>query len=524
MTAEPRNDAISEPPSAREIEVRLLAYRKAFAELMHSDALRGGDVVEALRLVTEVAAHILRVERASVWLFTRDREALQCKVLYEHTAKRHSEGLELPAARYPSYFAALWEERCIAAHDARTDPRTREFSESYLTSLGIHSMLDAPVFVRGQMVGVVCHEHVGGKRHWDAWEEIVAGSIADFVALALESAQRNVDEQKLTMYTQHLESLVAERTLDLTRLNHELVTESAAREAIQARLRTSEQNLRTLFEISPVVIVLSRLSDQSVLLSNRRASELFEVPLEEATGKKVLDFYVDPEDRARFAEQIKRWGTVDGFESRLRTASGRVFPALLSGQLLQFEGEAALLVSAVDMTQQKKVEAQLRELATLDALTGCFNRRHFLELGSTEVERAARYSRPVSVAMMDADHFKNINDCFGHAEGDRALRAIAEACRRTMRKSDVFGRFGGEEFIVLFVETELEPARLATERMLAEVAALTLEHEGVPIPLTLSAGVAERRDNETLEALIKRADDALYLAKKEGRNRVVSAM
>src|SRR6185503_1240880 len=106
----------------------------------------------------------------------------------------------------PRYFAALAEERSIAVADAVIDPRTSEFADTYLGKHGISAMLDAPVFVRGQMVGVVCHEHVGGLRAWQPWEELVAGSIADFVALALEAAERNLAQQQL-------EGQVRERTL-----------------------------------------------------------------------------------------------------------------------------------------------------------------------------------------------------------------------------------------------------------------------------------------------------------------------
>jgi GAF domain-containing protein len=209
-----------------DVGIALTAHRKALAGLMHSDALKRGDVAEALQLVTEVAAELLHVERASVWLFPGDRSSLECKNLYERTPRRHTAGAALPADRYPAYFAALNEERSIAAHEALTDPRTCEFATDYLAPNRISSMLDAPVFVRGTMAGVVCHEHVGGARRWRGWEELVAGSIADFVALALESARRSTDEQRLT-------ALVAARTA-------ELVREIAARVRFEGLLRASE--------------------------------------------------------------------------------------------------------------------------------------------------------------------------------------------------------------------------------------------------------------------------------------------
>src|ERR1700742_3115771 len=205
-----------EPPSTRQVEDILHPHRRALAMLMRSDALRRGDVGAALQLVNEVASQVLRVERASVWRFDTDRRALTCWYLFESAPKRHTAGGTLEARQFPRYFAALAEERTIAAVDAFGDPRTREFTESYLAPHGIGAMLDAPIFVRGEMVGVVCHEHVGGARRWHAWEELVAGSIADFVALSLEGAERNVAEKELELYHQKLASLVETRTAELT--------------------------------------------------------------------------------------------------------------------------------------------------------------------------------------------------------------------------------------------------------------------------------------------------------------------
>jgi diguanylate cyclase (GGDEF)-like protein/PAS domain S-box-containing protein len=503
-----------DPPSTRRVEDLLYPHRKALAELMHSEALKRGDVGAALQMVTEIAAQLLRVERASVWQFRDDRDALVCANLYQRTPHVHSEGGVLHAASNPRYFAALAEERSIAASDAFSDPRTREFADTYLGKHGIASMLDAPVFVRGRMVGVVCHEHVGGMRNWQPWEELVAGSIADFVALALEAAERNLAEHRL-------EAQVRERTVELTRANERLKSEAAERERAEARARRSEDNLRRLFEVSPVSLVLTSAAEKVVLLANRRTSELFEVPPGQMLGRRPTDFYVHPEDRERLLARVRVEGHIDNFEAMLRTSTGRIFPALISAQGLLFEGEPALLVSALDISTQKAVEEQLRELATRDALTNCVNRRSFLEIAAKEIERADRYGNRLSLAMIDADHFKDINDQYGHAVGDRVLRSIADRCRSALRKTDVLGRFGGEEFVVLFVETGLHEAQRVAERLRMRVSEPVTGREGVPV--TISAGVVERRPGETVDTMLTMADEALYQAKRDGRNRVVTS-
>jgi diguanylate cyclase (GGDEF)-like protein/PAS domain S-box-containing protein len=507
---------IDAPPSTRQVEDILYPHRKALAALMHSEALRRGDVAGALQLVTEIAAQLLRVERASVWRFSQDRSALECTNLFHRTDRHHTEGGTIAAASNPRYFEALAEERSIAVADAYLDPRTSDFADPYLRRFGISAMLDAPVFVRGAMVGVVCHEHVGGQRIWQPWEELIAGSIADFVALALEAAERNVAQHQL-------EAQVQQRTVELTRANERLQREAAERQRAEVRVRYSEDNLRTLFEVSPVSLVLTSAERKVVILANRRTSQLFEVDPEKVVGQRPIDYYVHADDRERFLALVKAEGHVENFEAMLRTATGRVFPALLSAQRLLFDGEPAFVVSALDISAQKAVEEQLRELATRDPLTDCINRRHFLEIAAKEFERADRYGNLVSIAMIDADHFKDINDNHGHATGDRVLRTIADRCRSVLRKTDVIGRFGGEEFVVLFVETGLIEAQRVAERLLAKVAEPMASSDGVIVSVTISAGVVERRSRETLDVVLKLADDALYQAKRDGRNRVVTS-
>jgi diguanylate cyclase (GGDEF)-like protein/PAS domain S-box-containing protein len=512
----PPEPEIDEAPSTRQVEDILYPHRKALAALMHSEALSRGDVGAALQLVTEIAAQLLRVERASVWRYREDRGALECANLYQRTPRRHSDGGTLLASSNPRYFAALAEERSIAVGNAFLDPRTVDFSEKYLSQHGISAMLDAPIFVRGTMVGVVCHEHIGGHRNWQPWEELVAGSIADFVALALEAGERNLAKQQL-------EVQVKERTTALTLANENLVREVAERERAEARVRRSEDNLRKLFEVAPVSLVLTSAVEKRVILANWRTSELFEIPLEEMVGQRPTDYYVNPEERDRLLARVQQEGHVENFEALLKTATGRVFPALLSAQRLLFDGEPAFVVSALDISAQKAVEEQLRELATRDPLTECINRRYFLEIAAKELERADRYGNRLSIAMIDADHFKDINDQYGHATGDRVLRIIADRCRSALRKTDVFGRFGGEEFVVLFVETGLVEAQRVAERLLTKVAEPVSSQDGVVVPVTISAGVVERRSGETLDSILKIADEALYQAKREGRNRVVAS-
>jgi diguanylate cyclase (GGDEF)-like protein len=182
--------------------------------------------------------------------------------------------------------------------------------------------------------------------------------------------------------------------------------------------------------------------------------------------------------------------------------------------------ELALLLSR--LTTQN---VELERLATTDSLTGLANRRRLFDCLEQEVYRAQRYGTALSLVMFDIDHFKRINDSWGHATGDWVLRRIARETHQLLRKTDQAGRYGGEEFVVLLPETDLSEALLLAQRLSQRISdtAITPEHDA-PMPVTVSVGVAALAPDETGEELIHRADQALYRAKQNGRNRVETAL
>jgi len=171
--------------------------------------------------------------------------------------------------------------------------------------------------------------------------------------------------------------------------------------------------------------------------------------------------------------------------------------------------------------QQCKLTAELNRLATTDPLTQVWNRRHLLTLGQQELNRAKRYHRDLSVLMVDIDHFKKINDTYGHAIGDKVLITLTQTLAKSMRSTDHFGRFGGEEFLVFLPESDSKAAANVAERIRETVATMMISIPETDLTLTVSIGVATHNDDSTIEMLIKQADDALYHAKNQGRNQVV---
>lgn len=201
-----RIDALAEAhETSRRIEERLRRNHAAMMRLARSPSLGTGELDASLREITECASQVLGVARSSVWTYNADHTSILCLELYLGDVDAHESGVELPAESYPAYFRALREERSIAAHDAHSDPRTSEFSAGYLRPLGIGAMLDAPIRVGGRMIGVLCNEHVGGARTWTADEEQFAASLADFIALAMESSRRRETEEQLRAMVQMLE-------------------------------------------------------------------------------------------------------------------------------------------------------------------------------------------------------------------------------------------------------------------------------------------------------------------------------
>jgi len=177
-------------------------------------------------------------------------------------------------------------------------------------------------------------------------------------------------------------------------------------------------------------------------------------------------------------------------------------------------------------TLEAKVEErtlELKLLAITDPLTGVYNRGHFFALAGQILLEAKRMNFPFSVAIIDIDHFKNINDRFGHAVGDYALKQATNTMQSQIRQMDVLGRYGGEEFVIALPAVELAEARQIGERIVTAVSQIQMSQDGEPFGITISCGIASYNyENENLETILLRADKALYAAKQTGRNRVVA--
>jgi diguanylate cyclase (GGDEF)-like protein len=308
--------------------------------------------------------------------------------------------------------------------------------------------------------------------------------------------------------------------LVLTRSNRMQRLEWAARQAenaANAELSEHRQMLQGLLKAVPAPLVVMTGDGGRLVQANDAARAYFGPAL---AGSPVLGDCLHPADFARLTGCLQTEDKAVELETRLSLPGGVRRDVLLAATATMIGGRKILLLNVVDITGRKEMEARLEWLATSDPLTGLANRTRFFAQAGREIARKKRTGRSLAVVMLDIDLFKQVNDTCGHEAGDRALRAFADLCRGRLRGGDVVARMGGEEFAVLLPETDRTGALEMAERLRAAVEGLRLE--GLPLALTVSAGVSEVLPGETLvDGALSRADLALYAAKRAGRNRAV---
>ena len=291
--------------------------------------------------------------------------------------------------------------------------------------------------------------------------------------------------------------------------------------------KRSEEKLRQQKEYSDVIInslpgIFYMLDRQGRFVRvNPRFPEITGYTEEEILKMNALDFF-ESEDRKQIGERIREvFGKGQSWvEAELVLKNGNRIPYFFTGHRTLIDREAYLVGLGTDISERKKLEKELLEQARTDMLTGLPNRRRFLELAHEELVRANRYGSMLSILMVDLDQFKLINDRYGHRTGDTVLVRFAEICRKTMRSFDIAGRMGGEEFAVLLPETDLGSALEAAERLRLRISEENvITEEGEAFKFSASFGVASLSSEQSnIDRLIAAADDALYGAKRAGRN------
>lgn len=326
-----------------------------------------------------------------------------------------------------------------------------------------------------------------------------------------------------------LEKKIADALTELGEKNMTLRDTISKMTAARLGQRESEERFRDMAENVPGVIfrLVERADGERYYeYVSPRALEFCGVPAEELRRDwRAMNLH--PDDVEQFLSSIQdahvnRHGW--SFEGRVMTPDGGEKWWRSVSKPVSVDDEQAVFNGVMfDITQQKEMEDELRKLATTDPLTGAYNRRCFLSLAEEEICRSRRHNRPLTVLMLDIDHFKAINDNYGHAGGDEALKRVVETIRTLLRVNDVLGRFGGEEFAVLMPETGIAGAMTLAERIRVAIAALKVTWEDKSFQFTVSIGAARYKEGDGIDVSLNAADLALYRAKTTGRNRTISA-
>ncbi|MBA1202241.1 sensor domain-containing diguanylate cyclase [Pseudomonas capeferrum] len=233
----------------------------------------------------------------------------------------------------------------------------------------------------------------------------------------------------------------------------------------------------------------------------------------------------DLEYAERSLAQVLVDGAVEDREYRIITSDGQLRwlsdKCFIKHQSAQ-DQRVIIVGIAEDITEKKHLEGELQRLATIDVLTQSSNRRHFFECAQQAFENARQDGSPLAFLLLDIDDFKHINDTYGHQKGDQVLQRVADSGKATLRRGDLFGRIGGEEFAAVFPGCTAQVAEQIAERLQREIQRQSFSHGGHVYGVTVSQGLTGMtEDDQLLDKLFARADAAMYRAKRQGKNRIV---
>ncbi len=305
-----------------------------------------------------------------------------------------------------------------------------------------------------------------------------------------------------------------------------IVRDTTARNATEKNLRQSEERLQRIASQIPGALYQYRIapdgtrsfpyfSEGIIALGGLTLEQLSGSDTDPVMSRILPEDAVDIETKAqKSASALTQFHT----EFRIRHGDGSIrWIEARSTPAKEADGSILWTGILLDITQRMEAEEKVRTMAITDGLTGINNRQEFSRLLDKEIERAIRYNTPLTLVMYDLDHFKLVNDRFGHDTGDDVLRTVVKLTNDNIRSTDFHGRWGGEEFMVLLPQTTLEAALDVAEKLRLAVAGHQFSHVGT---VTASYGVAELAPQENARSLAQRVDEALYRAKDRGRNRV----
>jgi PAS domain S-box-containing protein len=448
---------------AQNIELKrseqLQKHRDVLLGLAHSDK---SDFPKAIRQICSVSAATLDVARVSYWSLQENGSAIACEVLYLHEPESFDEQCKASRLRFsdcPAYFEALATKRPIVADRALEHSATCGLAEKYLKLHGISSLLHTPVWMRGNVVGVLCHEDRGAARHWSGEEIDFVSTLGATVSLALEESNRARSEL--------------------------LLRES------EARLRESEERFSTAFRVSPLNMTILRVSDARFVEANDAFVRWFGLDRDSIIGhdSRELNIWPNLGDRAKFLAELRRKGSLCDVECRLRSRRGTIHTLLQSAEIIEINREPHMLVVGLDITERKQAEDELLGTVAREKELGRL-RSEFISMVSHE------FRTPLGIIHSSAEILEDYLDQLEPTERKDHLQSIRKNTRRMsglMEEVLLLGSLDAGK--MQFTPAPLE-FRTFVERLVDEV--LSATNRRCPIKLLLSEIPSEIHADERL--------------------------
>lgn len=450
------------------------------------------------RIVTKEAGDQLGVARVSAWSLTEDQAAIDCVDLYLSATNEHLSGAVLTAKDFPVYFQAVLSERVIAANDARTDPRTAEFSDIYLKPNNIISMLDAQIRSAGGPRGVICIETVEICREWTPDEMAYAASLAELLGFFMDREDREVVHRKLEDMNERF-NLAVNAALDGV-WDYDLINK---------RLYYSDQNFALLAETHDTKP--DNLTWWEDRVHDDDASQLWASI--NANLKRDLPF--NETYRIRHSDGSWRWWRSRG--RLIRNQAGRAARVVGTNSDVT---ELVTMQTELERSNRQLLQAKrkVEDSALHDALTELPNRRYLDRVFEDLLEDASAERPYITVLHIDLDHFKEVNDKFGHAIGDAMLVRVAKYLNTLKSEHEFVARIGGDEFIAILVDTPEATRAAAFSTELNKLLDVPTVVDGLAFTTSASIGIAGC-DSQQIDiwSVLRDADLALSEAKRSGR-------
>ncbi|MEE9101249.1 MULTISPECIES: putative bifunctional diguanylate cyclase/phosphodiesterase [Pseudomonas] len=457
--------------------VRSRTQQNLIVRLARHRYLSSDPLLEAAQLIAQAACEVYDVARAGIWRLHPDNR-LEAVTVYRRDIDQYEKPQDIDASSFPHYLDAVHSGRAIDAHNAIQDPRTQELAKRYLRPQGVNAMLDATIRIGGEVVGVLCLEHVGEVRMWQSDEIAFAGELADQYAQVLMNHERRNVSSALHLF------------------------QRAVEQSASAFLLIDRDGL--VEYVNPSFTAITQYGADEV-----RGRHLPELPALANLSELLFDA------RSTLVTQNSWQGEFRSRRKNLEPYWGQ----LSLSKVHDDRGELTHYIGIYeDITQSKLAQQHIEKLAYRDNLTGLANRHFFISALEERLQAGSRHS--LGLLLVDIDNFKRINDSLGHQTGDKLLANLARRLRSSLSDNTTLARFASNEFAVLLEESVAGRGEQIAEQIL-DVLDKPLFVDNQLISITGSVGIAYApQHGHDPQTLMKHAGLALHKAKANGKHQV----